>query len=87
MKSTCPECGAQNDSHENRLKRFRLSQVFGFYLPGLSQHSKDFKTIVCGNCDTAYEESEITLFGLSASFEWIVPLGIFMLFLYMAAMN
>ena len=83
MKSTCPYCASDNDSHNDRKNRFRVKDVFGFYIPFISNDISDFKSIICNKCGKEYTEKYLTLFGAPYRFRWVLPLVITALFIYM----
>ena len=83
MKSKCPYCGCLNDSHQDRKNRFKISDLFGTYNPFTDTEISEFKVMLCGNCKKEYSEKNLTVFGIPAKFSWVLPIIVFVLFVYM----
>jgi Na+-transporting NADH:ubiquinone oxidoreductase subunit NqrE len=83
MISQCPQCGYKNDTHLNRKKKFKISDLFGVYIPFVSKDISEFRNVVCGKCNREYVDNNITLFGISKEYGWVLPALVILLFIYM----
>ncbi len=83
MKSKCSYCEYLNDSHYDRKNRFKITDLFGYYIPFVSTDVSEFKVIICRNCKKEYSDKDLTVFGISPKFSWILPLIVSALFIYM----
>lgn len=83
MGSVYPNCGNKNDLHQDRKNRFKFTDLFRFYIPGISRDIRDFKVVICSSCGKEYEEQNATLFRIPKRFSWALPLAVAILFLYM----